>query len=60
MPALTSQTIENRYVDRRKLLRVLEKLFPAKNYAVRLQLNCWILTIPQPLTEDEINLFCTD
>jgi hypothetical protein len=29
------QTIEGRYLDRKKLLQTLEKLFPAKNYSVR-------------------------
>ena len=29
------QTIQDRYLDRKKLLQTLEKLFPAKNYSVR-------------------------
>jgi len=54
------QIIEDRYVDRKKLLLLLEKLFPDRNYAVRLQLNCWILTLPQPLCEEDINRCCID
>ncbi|PMD54056.1 uncharacterized protein K444DRAFT_618517 [Hyaloscypha bicolor E] len=58
MPA--QQIIEGRYVDRRKLLLLLQKRFPARNYAVRLQLNCWILTVPQSLTEEDINHCCIE
>jgi hypothetical protein len=29
------QVIEGRYIDRKKLLQLLQKVFPERNYAVR-------------------------
>jgi len=41
------QKIEGRYLDRRRLLKLLEKLFPAKNYSVRVsRRTCSILWGP--------------
>ena len=37
--AMKEQIIEGRYVDRKKLLKVLEKLFLAKDYTVRASLT---------------------
>jgi len=54
------QVIEGRYIDRKKLLQLLQKVFPERNYAVRLQLNCWILTVPKLLREEELEFCCID
>ncbi|CAG8955110.1 hypothetical protein HYFRA_00007125 [Hymenoscyphus fraxineus] len=46
------QVLEGRYIDPTRLKMVLDRLFGARgNYFVRLQLNCWILTVPRKLTE---------
>ncbi|PVH74784.1 hypothetical protein DL98DRAFT_519023 [Cadophora sp. DSE1049] len=52
------QVIEGRYVDRKKLTRLMKKIFPDGDYIIRMQLNCWILTLPRLLTEDEIDDCC--
>jgi len=36
---MDQQIIEGRYVDRKKLLKLLERLFPAKNFSVRVSLR---------------------
>lgn len=49
------QVIAGRYIDRTKLLHLLKSTFGnGENFSVRLQLNCWVLTIPRALTEDQI------
>ncbi|CAG8978315.1 hypothetical protein HYALB_00005901 [Hymenoscyphus albidus] len=49
------QVLEGRYIDPTRLKIVLDRLFGTRgNYFVRLQLNCWILTVPRKLTEEQI------
>lgn len=52
------QVIEGRYIDRKRLTDLVKKLFPQGSYKLRLQLNCWILTLPRSLTEKEIDSCC--
>jgi len=54
------QVIENRYIDRNKLRLHLEQTFGENNFAIRLQLNRWVLNVPRKLAEDEIDGCCPD
>jgi len=49
------QVIEGRYVDKEKLMNLLNKQFGKGNFHVRIQLNRWILAIPSVLSEEQID-----
>jgi len=49
------QVIEGRYIDKEKLLELLNREFGRGNFQVRIQLNRWILAIPSLLTEEQID-----
>lgn len=51
---MVTQSIDARYVDRKKLQKLLMVKFPSGNYKVKFQLNRLLLELPIHLTEDEI------
>ncbi|KUJ21646.1 uncharacterized protein LY89DRAFT_778053 [Mollisia scopiformis] len=57
--SLEQQIIEGRYIERDKLMKLLEHTFGKGNFVVRLQLNRWILAVPMKLTEEQIDTCCS-
>jgi hypothetical protein len=43
------QVIEGRYIDRKKLLQLLQKVFPERNYAVRVSWRAGFVSGPNTL-----------
>ncbi|KAH6672022.1 hypothetical protein B0J14DRAFT_594960 [Halenospora varia] len=52
---MAQQIIEGRYIQRDKLVRLLKNEFGEGKFAIRLQLNRWILSVPKELTEEQID-----
>ncbi|KAL9612391.1 MAG: hypothetical protein Q9167_003031 [Letrouitia subvulpina] len=48
---MPSQVLRSRYIDRKKLVTLLNGLYEKAEFSITLRLDNWIIDIPKPLTE---------
>ncbi|KAF2805157.1 uncharacterized protein BDZ99DRAFT_524871 [Mytilinidion resinicola] len=54
------QVLNDAYIDTKRLIEMMDGLFPSGDYKARHKDNRWMIQAPRPLTDDEIESIYQD